>query len=128
MLRPMLPVMARLEGEAIPQLPPALDLYWGNILDHLERAADTLADYQEVIDGLAATSESLATQRTNEVVRALTIISTIMLPLAVISGIYGMNIAGLPFAGHPWAAVFAGVLMIVVVGGMLALFKLRRWI
>ncbi len=98
MLRPMLPVMARLEGEEIPQLPPALDLYWGNILDHLERAADILADYQEVIDGLAATSDSLATQRTNEVVRALTIISTIMLPLAVISGIYGMNIAGLPFA------------------------------
>ena len=128
MLRPMLPVMARLEGEAIPQLPPALDIYWGNIHDHLERAADILADYQEVIDGLAATSESLATRRTNDVVRALTIISTIMLPLAVISGIYGMNIAGLPFAGHPWAAVFAAILMIVVVGGMLALFKLRRWI
>ena len=81
-----------------------------------------------MIDGLAATSESLATQRTNEVVRALTIISTIMLPLAVISGIYGMNIAGLPFAGPPWAAVFAGFLMVVVAGGMLALFKLRRWI
>ena len=39
-----------------------------------------------------------------------------------------MNITGLPFAGHPWAAVFAAVLMVVVVGGMLALFKLRRWI
>lgn len=128
MLRPMLPVMAQLEGEEFPQLPQALDLYWGNVLDHLERAADILADYQEVIDGLAATSESLATQRTNEVVRALTIISTIMLPLAVVSGIYGMNIAGLPFADHPWAAVYAAALMIVVVGGMLALFKLRRWI
>ena len=89
---------------------PALDLYWCNILDHLERAADIPADYQVVIDGLA-------TQRTNEVVRALTIISTIMLTLAVISEIYSMNIAGLPLAGHPWAAVFAGALMIMVVGG-----------
>jgi Mg2+ and Co2+ transporter CorA len=60
--------------------------------------------------------------------RLLTAISTIMLPLAVISGIYGMNVKGLPFAENEWAFDLTLGLMLAVAVGLLLLFRRRRWL
>ncbi|MFA6825009.1 MAG: CorA family divalent cation transporter, partial [Bacteroidales bacterium] len=71
--------------------------------------------------------DSLQTNKTNEIMRILTFISTIMLPLSVISGIYGMNVT-LPFMQNDW--VFGGIiaLMVVVVVGFIFYFKKKRWL
>lgn len=70
--------------------------YFDDIDDYIERAATITSNHQEIIEGLNLTSESLISFRTNEVIKLLTIISVAILPLALFSGLYGMNI-DLPF-------------------------------
>ena len=103
-------------------------MYWGNISDHVNKIWDILEDHREVIEGLAATSESINTLRTNEVMKVLTVISTIMLPMAVISGIYGMNIDVLPFAHSPYSFVITVGAMLLTLCSFLTYFRLRRLI
>ena len=79
-----------------------MDEYFGDIADHLSKIWDTLEDYKEVIEGLSDTLTSLTNSRINDIIKVLTIISVILLPLTLISGIYGMNIP-LPAQDHPLA-------------------------
>jgi len=83
-----------------------------------------LEDHREVVEGLSETSDSVISYRLNATMRILTIISVIMLPLSLISGIYGMNI-DLPLDHLSWAFVIVLCIMLLVAAGMIALF--RRW-
>ncbi|MCK4722951.1 MAG: magnesium transporter, partial [Dehalococcoidia bacterium] len=91
------------------------------------KARDILEDHREVIEGLSETSDSVISYRINEMMRILAIISVVMLPLTLLSGIYGMNI-GLPLRTHPLAFAFIIGLMILMAGGMMFYFKRRRWL
>jgi magnesium transporter len=90
-------------------------------------ASETLEEYKEVVEGLNATSDSLFSHRTNEVMKMLTILGTILLPLLVISGIYGMNVS-LPFEDSSFAFPFIILFTLCISGSMLAYFRYRRWI
>ena len=127
-IKPQIAIIASLEHKDRPFLREDLDVYWGNISDHVAKMWDILDDHREVIEGLSATSESLNTYRMNEVIKVLTLISTIMLPIAVISGIYGMNISVLPFAETPLSFTITVGSMVLVLVAMLSYFRLRRWI
>jgi Mg2+ and Co2+ transporter CorA len=100
---------------------------FGDIADHLNKAWDILEDYREVIEGLSETSDSVSSYRINEVMRILTVISVIMLPLSLISGIYGMNVL-LPGERLPFAFFAILGLMVAIAGGMLLYFKRRKWL
>src|SRR5919106_1381277 len=73
-------------------LPEELDLYFDDIVDAAERIWDLLDNYKEVVDGLESTNESVISHRQSDILRLLTVISVIMLPLFVITGIFGMNV------------------------------------
>ncbi len=126
-VRPQLPVVATLEEEDRLFMQDDLEVYWGDIADAFARAWDILEDYREVIEGLADTSDSITSYRINEVMRILTVISVIMLPLTLLSGIYGMNVP-LPLASHPWAFFFILGVMAVMVLFMLWAFQRRGWL
>lgn len=126
-LRPQMTVISHLETARFPFLPAEMRAYFGDILDGFTRALELVENYHEVIQSLSDTSMALTSYRINEVMRVLTIISVILLPLSLISGIYGMNIA-LPLAGSPWAFVIILGLMALVAGIMLALFRRRGWL
>ena len=100
--------------------------YWGNILDYYQKVWDMTEDYEELIEGLSQTFDSMQTNKTNETMKILTIISSIILPLTFITGLYGMNVE-LPFQSNPWA--FAGliVLMVLVAAMFIIIFKRRKW-
>jgi magnesium transporter len=104
-----------------------MEVYFGDMVDHVDKIWDVLDEYKEIIEGLNDTHDSLATNRTNEVVRMLTVIATILLPLTVIASIYGMNVP-LPFqnSSSSFALVFAIWALVVV--GMLYFFRRHRWI
>jgi Mg2+ and Co2+ transporters len=68
-----------------------MEVYFGDMTDHVDKIWDALDEYKEIIEGLNDTYDSLATNRTNEVVRVLTAIATILLPLTVVASLYGMN-------------------------------------
>jgi Mg2+ and Co2+ transporter CorA len=74
------------------------------------------------------TVESLINQRTNKVISSLTVISVSLLPLTLLSGIYGMNIANLPFADNPkWVWMMFGGLALFIIGIIIAM-KKKRWL
>src|SRR5712691_441847 len=73
-------------------LPEELELYFDDIVDSAERIWDLLDNSKEVVEALESTNESVISHQQNDVLRVLTVISTIMLPLFVITGIFGMNV------------------------------------
>ena len=104
-----------------------LDEYFGDILDHLHKVRDILEENYEIIADLSETTDSLLSHRINEVMRVLTVLSVIMLPLTLLSGIYGMNIP-LPFENSGYA--FGGMmgLMLFIFLSMLLFFRYRGWL
>jgi magnesium transporter len=83
--------------------------------------------HQRVI-GLREAYNSSLTANLNETIRTLTVIATIVLPLTLISGIYGMNFDVMPELRSPYGYYFALSLMAAVGGGMIGYFKRKRWI
>ncbi len=102
-------------------------VYFGDMTDHVDKIWDALDEYKEVIEGLNAAHDSLATNRTNEVMRMLTIIATILLPLTVVASVYGMNIP-LPFQNSGYSLLFVLAIWVVIVSGMLYFFRRHHWI
>ena len=104
-----------------------LEVYFGDTVDHLDKIWDALDEYKEIIEGLNDTYDSLASNRTNEVMRMLTVIATILLPLTVIASIYGMNVP-LPFQESHYSFLVVFSIWAVVVAGMLYFFRRHHWI
>ncbi len=128
-IKPQIAVISNLERKDRPFIREGMDVYFGDILDGFSRAWDELEDHREVIESLSATSESITSYRINETMRALTVISVLLLPLTVAAGIYGMNVQ-LPFAQNaqnPYT--FYGILgvMVLMVVGLLAFFRWKKW-
>lgn len=129
-IKPLMPVVGSLERKHRPLLEEEEDVeeYFGDIHDHLNKIWDTLEDYKEVIEGLSDTIGSLTNNRINEIIKALTVIAGIVLPLMLILGIYSVAVQSLPFV-DPTTGV--GIIMggmALVIAGMLAYFKWRKWI
>lgn len=120
-------ILKSLEVREYPFLREDLDVYFGDIGDHIGTISETLEEYKEVVEGLNATSDSLFSHRTNEVMKMLTVLGTILLPLLVISGIYGMNVS-LPFGDSSFAFPLIILFTLCISGGMLAYFRNKRWI
>ncbi len=108
-------------------LPEALELYFDDIVDAAERIWDLLDNYKEVVEALEGTNESVLAHRQNDVLRVLTIFSVVLLPLTLISGIFGMNVR---FPGFGSAATFWAIVavMVVAVVGMVVFFRAKRWL
>jgi len=104
-----------------------LDLYFGDIGDHINKQWEIISDQHELIINLNNTNESLISVRTNTIMKTLTLISVIVLPLTLISGTYGMNVE-LPLAHNHYAFWFILFLKFSVVIGMLLFFKQKKWI
>ncbi|HEX2988172.1 MAG TPA: magnesium/cobalt transporter CorA [Chloroflexota bacterium] len=126
-VKPQIAVIASLEHKERPYLQEDLEAYFGDIADHVAKIWDILEDYKEVIEGLSDTNDSLTSYRINEVMKILTTISVIMLPLTLVSGIYGMNI-GLPLQEHSMAFLVVMGIMLAIATGMLSYFRKRGWI
>ena len=97
--------------------PEVLDMedYWGNILDQYQKMFDSIEDYGELIDCLSTTFDSLQTNKTNDIMRVLTYFSTIMLPLTVITGLFGMNV-DFPFTTNTTAFwIIIGAMILVTI-------------
>ena len=126
-VKPQVEIITSLELQDRPFMQQELDVYFGDIADGFGKAWDMLDDYQEVIEGLSDTANSLTSYRINEVMRILTVISVVMLPLTLIAGIYGMNVP-LPLARTPLSFVLILLTMLMLVVGMLAYFRRRGWL
>lgn len=103
-------------------------LYYRNVYDHLVRMTDLTDSYRDMVSSLLDAYLSVTSNRLNQVMKVLTIISTIFLPLSVITGFFGMNFAHLPIANWEHGVLITTVFMVLVAGGMLAFFRWNDWI
>jgi magnesium transporter len=128
-IRPERPVLRDLERVKQRYLAPDLDLeiYFDDIVDANERIWDMLENYKEVIEALEETNESVITHRLNDVLRVLTSISVIVLPLTLIASIWGMNthVPGENGVTGFWITIGA---MFVILVAMVAWFRRRGWL
>ena len=101
-IRPQRPVLRDLEKVKQRYLAPDMDLeiYFDDIVDAHERIWDILENYKEVVEALEDTNESVISHRVNDILRVLTSISVIVLPLTLLASIWGMNVRRSGRAGH----------------------------
>ncbi|MEJ2595363.1 MAG: magnesium transporter CorA family protein [bacterium] len=126
MLKPQLRVFNQFESGVVKGYADNMEDYWGNILDYYHRMWDMTEDYGELIEGLSTTFDSMQTNKTNEIMRILTLISSIVLPLTFLTGIYGMNVL-LPLQNDTAAFWIIVILMVLLGGGMLFFFRRKKW-
>src|SRR4051794_12963945 len=128
-IRPQRPVLRDLERVKQRYLATDLDLeiYFDDIVDAHERIWDMLENYKEVVEALAETNESVISHRVNDILRVLTSISVIVLPLTLIASIWGMNV-GVPGQGNDtdFYVIVGG--MLVMFAAMVAYFHRRGWL
>ncbi|MEJ5302432.1 MAG: magnesium transporter CorA family protein [Bacteroidales bacterium] len=124
--KPQLPVFNKFETGEIQSFAESMEEYWGNILDYHQKIWDLIEDYSELIEGYSKTFDSLQTNRTNEIMKMLTIVSAIVLPLTFVTGIYGMNII-LPLQEYKHAFEIILGFMALLAGVMLYYFRKRNW-
>lgn len=98
-----------------------------DIYDHVARNLDTVEVLRDLLNGALDVYLSSVANRTNQVVKVLTIMGTVALPAIVISGIYGMNVKNLPWIDSPHAGLIVGGLMAASTTVLLALLRLFRW-
>jgi magnesium transporter len=102
--------------------------YYRNVYDHLVRMTDLTDSYRDTVSGLLDAYLSVTSNTLNQVMKVLTIISTIFLPLSVITGFFGMNFQYLPGATWEYGVIATTLFMAAVVGLMLFIFKRNKWL
>ncbi len=103
-------------------------IYLRDVYDHTIQVIDTLETYRDMLSGMHDTYLSSVSNRMNEVMKILTIVATIFIPLTFIAGIYGMNFEFMPELGWRWAyfAVWGVILIIAVL--MVIFFRKKKWL
>jgi magnesium transporter len=108
-------------------LPENLELYFDDIVDAAERIWDLLDNYKEVVEALEDTNESVISHRQNNIIRILTVVSAVFLPLTFLTGVFGMNVL-YPGEGTRTAFwVIVGVMVALIVG-MIGFVRYKRWL
>jgi magnesium transporter len=126
-IKPERPTLRLLERYVERFLPQELELYFDDIVDASERIWDILDNYKEVVEALEDTNESAINHRQNDILRVLTVVSVILLPMTLITGIFGMNVHFPGFAtAAAWWAIVASMVTLAV--GLAAFFRYKRWL
>ena len=126
MFKPQLRVFNKFESGVVQGFADNMEDYWGNILDYINRLWDNTEDYGELLEGLSTTFDSLQANKTNEIMKTLTLISSIVLPLTFLTGIYGMNIL-LPLQDHAHAFWIIISIMVLLSVAMVLFFRRKKW-
>jgi magnesium transporter len=103
-------------------------VYLRDSYDHCAQLVDVVDSHREIISGALNMYLSVVANRTNEVMKVLTIMASIFIPLTFMAGIYGMNFENMPELGRPWAYPLLLGAMLGTAGGMLAYFWKKGWI
>ena len=107
---------------------PPTQLYLRDLNDHVVQVNDLLETYRETLTGIMDIYLSTVSNRLNEVMKVLTVISTIFIPLTLIASIYGMNFAVMPELDFPWSYPLLLIVMALLAIILAIYFRKKRWI
>jgi magnesium transporter len=120
-------INSMLRGD-LPFISGRLDLQLRDCYDHCVQALDVIETYRELAAGLTDAYLSILANRQNEVMKTLTIMASIFIPLSFLAGVYGMNFEYMPGLDYVWAYPALLLIMAGIAGGMLLLFRHRGWL
>lgn len=120
-------ILLRLSRREFDEIPEEAMPFYRDVYDHFARVTDLADGYRELVQGVMDAYLSTQSNRMNEIMKRLTIISTIMMPLTFIAGVYGMNFEIMPELKWSYGYPFALGLMLVVASGVLLYFKKKHW-
>lgn len=103
-------------------------IYFRDVYDHAVRAMDLLETYRDLLTGGLDIYLTQMANRTNDIVKGLTILATIMLPLTLLTGYFGMNFEYIPLLKDPNGIWYTTISLIVISVSMLIYFKYKKWI
>ncbi|TAE31918.1 MAG: magnesium and cobalt transport protein CorA [Candidatus Kapaibacterium sp.] len=103
-------------------------VYYRNVHDHLVRIVDVAESYRDIINGLVDAHLSVMSNRMNQVMKVLTMMSTVFLPLTLITGVYGMNFEFMPELHWKYGYLMVWVTLGTVFSSMLFFFKRKGWL
>jgi magnesium transporter len=125
---PLRDVMYRLERGDFALIQEKTQIYLHDVYDHMTQIIDIVEVTRDLLKDMADLYHSTISNRTNEIMRVLTIISTIFIPLTFIVGVYGMNFEVMPELQWAWGYYFVWTLMIGLSIGMVILFRRKKWL
>jgi magnesium transporter len=127
-LWPMREVINTLQREPHECLSETTRTYMRDVYDHTVQIIDILETYRDISLGLTETYMTAMSNRMNEIMKVLTIIGTIFIPLTFLAGVYGMNFEHFPELRWPWGYPAFWVVSLLTAGGMILWFIRRKWL
>jgi len=103
-------------------------IYFRDVYDHAVQVIDTIETYRDMLSGMLDIYLSSISNRMNEVMKVLTVIATVFMPLTFLAGIYGMNFKYMPELEWRWGYIALWGLMVVIAVFMLILFRRKKWL
>lgn len=125
---PQQETLSRLLREPSRFLTDSVRVYFRDTYDHCVQLHDVVDSHRELVTSLMSTYLSLVGNKTNEVMRVLTVMASIFIPLTFLAGLYGMNFPNMPEFSRPWAYPMLLVLMVVLGGAMVLYFRAKGWL
>jgi magnesium transporter len=125
---PLRDVMTNLSRSDCPCLQQSTKVFFRDVYDHVVQIVDTIETLREMVSASLDIYLSSVSYRLNAVMRVLTVITTIFMPLGFIASIYGMNFEYMPELRSPWGYPLVLGVMGAVGVGMLILFRKKRWL
>ncbi len=104
------------------------EAYFRDVYDHIIRLNDQIENYREIISSILEVHLSVTSNRLNEIMKVLTIITTVLMPVTAVAGIYGMNFRNMPELGWHYGYYMALGLMLLISLAMVFYLKKRNWI
>ncbi len=128
LVRPLREICTHLLRGESPLLTEASQLYFRDLYDHSIHVIESTEELRELASNLRDFYLTAESNRMNEVMKVLTCVATIFLPLSFIAGVYGMNFEHMPELKHAWAYPLLWLVFVSVAGGMLWLFVRKKWL
>lgn len=125
---PLREVISRLQRRESPLIKESTELYLKDVYDHTIQVIDTIETFREMLSGMLDIYLSSLSNKLNEIMKVLTIIATIFIPLTFIAGVYGMNFKYMPELQWHYGYFMILAFMAGVASVMLLFFKRRKWI
>ncbi len=120
--------LAQLTHQQFPYTRQEADVYFVDLYDHISRVLDSIDAFRESLTGLLELQLNMKSDRMNEIMKTLTIVSSIFLPLTFLVGLYGMNFRIMPELQWKYGYAMVWVVMLLVAGGLWWYYKRKKWL
>ena len=124
-LREAAGALERMESHLVKE---ATQVFFRDVYDHSVQVIDSVESYRDILSSLLEIYLATVSNKMNEIIKVLTIISTIFIPLTFVAGVYGMNFKYMPELEWQWGYALSLILMGIMAFTMLIFFRIKKWI